>query len=223
MRNARVQESASSINTFVPPPPTKSSRASRPNQSGPRRADTFEPPAEGDDPCTSGPDPDDIRAGPSSRGTNAGTHAVPPTSRQTRLDLNWRSQIPTLQREIVQHASLQQQRRVQRRDASLSAMQVELGEAWKLHACCHRSGNTYDFSSMIPGGSINVTYRHLTCCGTLSVPSWACTTCNEVFRPRAVQLGCFPATPIEQYVWFDQDMLLAYSSLGLPHGVSGTG
>lgn len=178
-------------------------------------------PSEYCDPCCSGRTDDGTpqQLPPAPRGSGG------VGSTQAKLDANWRKQMPAFQQQLIQYSQLQQQRRHQRRDTAIQVLQGEVDESWKLHPCCHRCRGHYDSTSLSPvaGERPTITYRHLTCYGTLSLSSWACSKCGITFQPTAIQLECFPASPVVQYVWFDQDMLLAYSSLATPYGLSGTG
>lgn len=59
--------------------------------------------------------------------------------------------------------------------------------------------------------------------GTLQIADVTCSTCSTSFQPSALQVGCFPSSPVDPHRWYDLDVFNAFQVLALQDGLSASG
>ena len=144
------------------------------------------------------------------------------TERMKRRDIQWRAAIPELRASGIKDYPLACKLKHAVGAVQLQGIRDSIGQWGKLHACCQRDDGTFDQSCLTLLEERPTTYIGHTCHGTINVPHWLCSKCNQKVKPNPVALACFPSTPTAAAYWWDVDLHNQYSRLAL-HGTSATG
>lgn len=170
----------------------------------------------------------------SSRDTNAASErsagaATGPTwqERKEKQHMAWKGAINGMHNAYVDAVPVVTLFHHEEQVAILGMIQERVDNVWKYHVpCCHSADEgslDFDKSSVVCVGTRKVKYMGISCSGELSIPTWACSTCNETFTVSPHIVGCFPSTPTDPHLWYDIRLLQMYKDLGIMQGLSATG
>ena len=130
-----------------------------------------------------------------------------------RRDIQWRAAIPELRASGIKDYPLACKLKHAVGAVQLQGIRDSIGQWGKLHACCQRDDGTFDQSCLTLLEERPTTYIGHTCHGTINVPHWLCSKCNQKVKPNPVALACFPSTPTAAAYWWDVDLHNQYSRL----------
>lgn len=136
---------------------------------------------------------------------------------QRKQQQQWKDQAPILVQQFID--SLPQALDLDKRErlSRLLLIQARLDSASDYHLCPQLGSQPWTFKQVC---SNEVTY--LGALGTLTVPTWQCECCHDVFSPHPASVGCFPSTPTQPSVWYEVKVHQLYQRFGLLEGLSAT-
>lgn len=194
---------------FFPRAPRVDQRVPRPGATGAKRTRAVaqrvvDGDYDGDDEAAEEPAP---RPGPRRH-----DHA----SRMQEQDSAWAAARPAMTAEYVACAEQNNKIQEQRRKVLVQGVQDRLDAAcscWKeQHAGCQ----VVEQRVCMP--VVGLSYS-----GVLQIAAMTCTTCSTSFQPSALQVGCFPSSPVDPHRWYDLDVFNAFQILALQDGLSASG
>jgi hypothetical protein len=141
-------------------------------------------------------------------------------------DANWQRRTTQARQNFICSAELLAELRGMRMQFFVKLLQEQVNlAAEQQHACviAHQQVMQRQADSALPHcsdaavvqpvititGWTEMTYIGLNGCGTIVVPTFACSACGQCdLQVWPEQVGCMPATPVRPEVWYDEDIFL---------------
>lgn len=137
-------------------------------------------------------------------------------SRMQEQDNAWAAARPAMTADFVAYAEQNHEIQEQRRKVLVQSVQDRLDAACACWKGQHGGCQVVEQRVCMP--VVGLSYS-----GTLQIADVTCSTCSTSFQPSALQVGCFPSSPVDPHRWYDLDVFNAFQVLALQDGLSASG